>query len=48
MIEMEVEDECRIDTVEFSHVNELPREATLADIISLANLQAEMLAHTVQ
>ena len=48
MIKMEVEDECRIDTVEFSHVNELPKEVTLAEIISLADLQAELQTRTVQ
>lgn len=48
MIKMEVEDECRIDTVEFSYVNELPKEATLAEIISLADLQAELQTRTVQ
>jgi hypothetical protein len=48
MIKMEVEDECRIDTVEFSHVNELPKEATLAEIISLTDLQAELQTRTIQ
>ena len=48
MIKMEVEDECRIDTVEFSHVNELPKEVTLAEIISLTDLQAELQTRTIQ
>lgn len=48
MIKMEVDNECRIDTIEFSYVNDLPKEATLAEIISLADLQAELQTHTIQ
>lgn len=48
MVKMETEDECRIDSVEFSYVNEIPNEATLAEVISLADLQAELQLRTLQ
>jgi len=48
MIKMGVEDECRIDTVEFSYINEISKETTLAEIISLAELQAELQTCTIQ
>ena len=48
MVEMGVEGECRIDSVEFSYVNEIPDEATVAEVISLADLQAELQLRTLQ
>ena len=42
------EDDCQVDQVLFSNVNELSREATVEEIISYAKLQLERRTATIQ
>lgn len=43
----DLSNECNVDQIVFSHVNELPMEATLGEIIELADLQARFTDNAV-
>lgn len=42
------DDDCQVDQVLFSNVNELSKEATVEEIISYAKLQLERRSATIQ